>query len=252
MKHAVEGGYDKLAVTPGEEQAKRWGDDRLIPFYNDKVPGAMNKLGKPFGSQVHQLPVMTQSEGVTYGKGHPNTGTQTPAEYKTLHAMDITPEMRKHISETGLPLYADGGEVNIQTIGVKEAPDMDIKEYVRPEAGAPSGGVPQIAELMQPSEAVQPPEMMQPPVPPPSMGKGSVGQTPGQGSAPMGMPPGSMPPDTTKPPPQSNILQMTQQGQALAALKPPQALKAGGKVTMPNIDAMQFMLQNAKRFKKAK
>lgn len=247
MKHAVEGGYDKLAVTQGKEQVKRWQDERLIPFYDEKIPGAMNKLGKQFGSQVHNLPIQNAESST----GN-NQKAALRSEIADLHAMDITPEMRKHVNETGLPLYADGGEVNIQTVGVNEAPDMDIKEYVRPEAGAPSGGVPQIAELMQPPEAVQPPEMMQPPVPPPSMGKGSVGQTPGQGSAPMGMPPGSMPPDATKPPPQSNILQMTQQGQALAALKPPQALKAGGKVTMPNMDAMQFMLQNAKRFKKAK
>ena len=130
--------------------------------------------------------------------------------------------------------YADGGEVkeehnepshdemlahimlhgmtSLKDVGANEAPNLKVKEYVAPGIGPglPVGGVD-----------------FQPEMPGQQM-------LPGQPNAPMGavppqqgQPAGQMPPTGQQPAPapgapRSNILQMTPQGQALAAMRPPQ------------------------------
>lgn len=106
---------------------------------------------------------------------------------------------------------ADGGSIRRPTeMGVDEAPNSDIKWYMPPGAGEgnmPVGGVDfnpgeggqQFAPEQQPQE--QPPQ-------------GAPGQ-------PQGMQPPAGPQALAGPP--SNILSMTPQGQAMAAMKAPQA-----------------------------
>ena len=138
--------------------------------------------------------------------------------------------------------YAEGGEVkaeepshdemlahvmlhgmtSLKDVGANEAPNMQVKTYVPqgPGPGFPVGGVD-----------------FQPKVKGQQMLPGQPGQPPGQPGQPPAPAGGQMPP-TGQPPapgePQSNILQMTPQGQAMAAMKatppPPMAKKRGGVV----------------------
>jgi hypothetical protein len=120
---------------------------------------------------------------------------------------------------------ADGGQVDVQKIGVNEAPNMDVKQFFAPRPA--QGNMLPVGGVQQPPQAQQAP--MQPPPPAPN-------QPPQQPSpAPMqaGQPP-------------SNILQMTRQGQAMNAMTPPQMAR-GGQVTL---DDMMLALMN--RNKKVK
>ena len=162
------------------------------------------------------------------------------AQFHLAHRHD--PEEReewtpvKHVARKPTRKMADGGSVepnkdtmlahlmlrkapnlmNIKDVGVNEAPDLPIKAYVSPNGGngegLPIGGVD--FQPLTPGNQMLP---MQP------------GQQPGQPPAPPqgGMPPpgapGAPPPKPGQP--QSNILALTPQGQAMQALRPnPQAM----------------------------
>ena len=113
---------------------------------------------------------------------------------------------------------AVGGAVNMSSLGVNEAPNMDIKAYFPPgpvtkPGELPMGGIPQPAPQQQPGMpppgAPQGPQAPQMPGQPPEAPQmGGLPSAPPQGP-PMGQPP-------------SNILQMTRQGQAMNAMTPPQ------------------------------
>jgi hypothetical protein len=152
--------------------------------------------------------------------------------------------------------YAEGGEVqadepgqdemlahvmlrgmsNLKDVGANEAPNMKVKHYAPPSGGPgfPVGGVD-----FQPDAQGQ------------QMLPGQPGAQPGQPPAPggpQGAPQGGPPPGAPGQPPapapapggpQSNILQMTRQGQAMAAMKatpPPGApmpkMAKGGSATL--------------------
>jgi len=113
---------------------------------------------------------------------------------------------------------ASGGPVDIKKIGVDEAPDMDVKEYMSPSGpGFPVGGVDFQPQL--PGQQILPAAPGQPGQAPGQMPQmpGQTGQVP-QGGAPQGGPP--MPPFGQPRGPQSNILAMTPQGQAMQAMRP--------------------------------
>jgi hypothetical protein len=127
----------------------------------------------------------------------------------------------------GAVRMADGGQVDVQSIGVNEAPNMDVKAFFppRPAQGGmiPVGGIQQAP--MQPQ---------QPPVPQPQ----PSGQPPMQPNPPV-------PGQQLRQPP-SNILQMTPQGQAMSAIKPPQMARGG------QVDRDTMMLALINRNKKVK
>ena len=131
---------------------------------------------------------------------------------------------------------AEGGAVDMKTVGAEEAPDMPVKEYVAPSGGQglPVGGVD-----FQPE---QPGKQLMPGAPdqPPGQIPGQPGQVPQQPAPLTGQPTPSlngpqapalnqpnqmlggppMPPFGQPRGPQSNILSMTRQGQAMQALRP--------------------------------
>ena len=151
--------------------------------------------------------------------------------------MDIVRNIpRQHLSEkylTGLQKagYADGGNVDVAEIGVEEAPNLPVKAYspfnFDQAEEMPFGGVDldttQAGTQLLSKNTMQAAQQQQPPQMP-------------QGAAPA--PQGG-----------SNILQMTPQGKAMAAMKPampmpakPAGMKRGGKVTMPSIDGMRYAM----------
>ena len=122
-----------------------------------------------------------------------------------------------------LQYRAAGGTIQRNNIGVEEAPDMPVKRYMSPgigRRGLPVGGVD-----FQPEQAGQQAAPGQP--------QGPEGQPP-QGQPPQGMPPPGQPPQAGPP---SNILQMTPQGQAMSAMRPPAMAKGGS--TTPSVEEMR-------------
>ena len=229
LHHAANNGYDKVTVTPGEEQVKRFQDEGLRQHYDVKIPSALNKFGKQFGTEVGSMPI--------------KNGEETTH----IHSMDITPEMREHIQSKGLPLYAEGGRVLMENVGVDEAPDMDVKEYILPKFGF--GGV----EMPQ-----------QPPAQPAQTPQGTAPQQ-GIQAPPSGhplQPPSSLPTRPTGPAALSNILQLTQQGKAMNAIQPPapQVMgKAKGGIVnkdkvriLPSVEHMKMELLKVNKSKKVK
>lgn len=131
---------------------------------------------------------------------------------------------------------ADGGAIDIKTIGAEEAPDMPVKEYVKPagEQGLPVGGVDfqpeQPGQQFMPGAPQQPPGQIPgqpeqiPQQPAPLTGQptpslnGPQAPALNQPNKMLGGPP--MPPFGQPKGPQSNILAMTRQGQAMQAMRP--------------------------------
>jgi Spy/CpxP family protein refolding chaperone len=124
---------------------------------------------------------------------------------------------------------ADGGLLSIiKDKGVEEAPDMDVKAFIMPRA--PMSNSFPVGGIQQPPQAPQMPQQSAP--------------------APQGMPPQGAP---AQPP--SNILQMTPQGQAMNAIKPPQMKKGGSTRRVAynhSKDTMMLELMDAKRYSKRK
>lgn len=126
---------------------------------------------------------------------------------------------------------ADGGAVDVAEVGVEEAPNLPVKAYspfaLDGDVEMPFGGVD-----MDPTQ--QGGQLMSQQ----SMQNAQQGM---QQQQPMGAPP------APKPQAGSNILQMTKQGQAMAAMRPtpmpkPAGMKRGGKVTIPSTDSMRYAL----------
>ena len=200
IQHAAENGYDQIAITPGEEQAKRYGlskhvsdlqydpetkkltawDHSGVPrieksnvepselpqylgkevaqklmakdspikqmfgedlnvggegmkgFYDKMVPKFLNQFGKKYGAQVQSgaVPIVStpaQHHGLTesqfqaqppeeqqrmvrqHAYAHEGAKTTVP-----VHSFPITPEMREDVKKNGIPMYAEGGEVEVR------------------------------------------------------------------------------------------------------------------------------------------
>ncbi len=141
---------------------------------------------------------------------------------------------------------AAGGAIrptNPTHIGVDEAPAMPVKLYMPPgmaDGSMPVGGVDFQPEA--PGQQMMPGQPQQP----------QQGQAPGQPGQPgQGQPPGAQMPQMGQAPampptgPQSNILQMTRQGQAMSAMRatpPGMPRMATGGSTTPSVRQMRAAL----------
>jgi len=157
-------------------------------------------------------------------------------EGQGLPSQELTDAYIRHLMTEGfkkggkVKKMADGGLTSlIQGKGVEEAVDMPVKAFVMPRApmsnSFPVGGVQQPPQApQQPQQSMQTPQNMPP-----------------QGG------PAQQPP--------SNILQMTPQGQAMSAIKPPQMKKGGSTRRVAynhSKDTMMLELMDAKRHSKRK
>ena len=245
----------ELGIPGGTAQAGRWFGGGELTGLKSPRGDALDLLEKQVAYTLHQQGVTpTPREVRNYvlqmigtGKGH------LLPWYKKAGMPDLRTKNKK---EGGAVSYAEGGAVepgkdemlaslmmrktpnpvNIQNVGVNEAPDMPVKAFVPPNgsngAGLPIGGVD-----FQP---LQPGRQMLPQMP-----MGQLGQSPampGQSPAPAGQSPAmpGQPPTPPKPGlPQSNILAMTPQGQAMQAMRPnPQPMPQRPGPAMPQRPAM--------------
>jgi hypothetical protein len=137
IHHAAANDYDGIAITPGEVQAKRYGQTEgkgMKGFYDVKVPTLLNNIGKKYGvktgeinSDVGEYKVMKDSGSLPFrleSKHSPDlisrhaTADDAWNEAEKLgtqkfHYFPITPEMKKDVLSNGLPMYRDGGLVQI-------------------------------------------------------------------------------------------------------------------------------------------
>lgn len=235
------------------------GGEGMKGFYDRMLPNYLNELGKPYGVKVGKIQVEGGQEMSRGPTGSSMVPTYTP-KMVSLHSFDITPQMREAVMTKGLPLYAHGGAIRMadggltkggsmptlaemrvalmkrgnpiemQSIGVNEAPDINPKAYMPPDRvqsfQPPTGGTP--VPPAMPIGGIDQSRMMP--------GQQLMGQQlrpqqgalPGQQAAPE---PTGLAPAGAQPGGQSNILSLTPQGQALSALKPAMPQMAdGGKV----------------------
>ena len=162
-----------------------------------------------------------------------------------LHTFDITPAMREDILKNGIPRYDEGGIIhkaeggsmqepsihqmrsalmgkpnvtslsNLTSIGANEAPSMPVKTFIQPHGNPDNGQIPVGGvdeNVMQPGQQLMPQQPQQPQQP----GQPQAGAQPQQGQP--------QPPQG----PQSNILSLTPQGQAMAAMRPAGMADGGG------------------------
>jgi hypothetical protein len=232
----------QLGLESVPAQARAWG--AFAPQTGVDTPigaGKLELLARNIMYTAHRLGVTPETArdmiltGKTYA-GHAEGGSiEGPS-------MD---EMRAHL----ILHKADGGTIDIKQVGAEEAPDMPVKEYMKPTGpGFPVGGVD-----FQPQS---PGQQMLP------MPSGQPGQPPGApqpGMPPQGGPPAAPPPGMQPPPPrgpQSNILAMTPQGQAMQAMRPnpmamprppalPMKSMATGGSTTPSVQEMRKAIAGA-------
>jgi hypothetical protein len=195
----------KIVKTPAQMRAQ--------------VSGAIEKRKEKFAQPINARVINNAGlyeEGLRQGEFDPKDVDSILDYFKRKGGYKQGGAVRKAI----------GGTIDVKNIGVKEAPNMDVKAFISPRPSMtnslPVGGIFQQTP-QQPMQGMPPPE----------------GQPP-QGM-PQGMPQGA-PPQGMPPQPPSNILQMTPQGQAMSAIKPPQMAR-GGKVDR---DMMMLHVMNRK------
>lgn len=140
LMEAVEGGYDKVALTKGVDQSKRYADTKgLIPLYDNTYVGKLNKMVRQDGTQVKDdVVVGTQQPFKIVGDPEEllefkrlsdayddplvNFDATQEARLNELkkkyaptdpyrnevHSIDVTDAMRERVKK-GLPLFAQGG-----------------------------------------------------------------------------------------------------------------------------------------------
>lgn len=195
---------------------------------------------------------------------------------KQLHHFPINDQMRTSILKEGMPQYMRGGVVHkaeggavlpiekikadmmnrfkglsqLQSIGAEEAPSLGVKAYV-PTSGSPDanempvGGI-DMSTGELPIGGIDMSKMQQGQQLMPNAPPAPAGMQQGMDQVPMGdqNPMGGMPPQGG-----SNILSMTPQGQAMAAMKP-QGLAKGGTVNMAR-GGMPFSIKAPQTLPKA-
>jgi hypothetical protein len=196
-----------------------------------------------------------------------------PLEHMQRELMQHMGKGKKKMAMGGpvTPAPAVANSVDMQAVGINEAPSMPVKEPMMPATPTDNNAMPTGGVDFQPQQ----PGTQLAPAPVPPQGPAGQGQAP-QGQQPEGQPPIQLQPgqENANPAgPQSNILSMTPQGQAMSAMQatppvpPPARMAKGGKVkkaipvkgkalikekvtVAPTGDAMMYELTRAQRFTK--
>ena len=237
--------------------------DKKIPEFLNKFGSKFGVQMQPYAHRINGSPDDYGNASERLGLARIPMAQLTPEQNqeiadkadKRLHYFPINDQMRTSILKEGMPQYMRGGVVHkaeggavlpierikaqmmdkfkglsqLQSIGAEEAPSLGIKAYV-PTSGSPDANRMPVGGIDT--------EYGDLPVGGIDMSKQQAGHQlmPNQPPAPAGMqqgmdqvPMGDMNPMGSTPPPQSgsNILSMTPQGQAMAAMKP-QGLAKGG------------------------
>jgi len=109
------------------------GGEGMKGFYDKIVPSFLNQFGKKYGAQValhgHKLVTKEKSGQPTYNfRGEPSGEVVYPEQSTQVHHFPITPEMREDVTKHGVPLYAEGGEVEVRPTVKDETIQRKIPE----------------------------------------------------------------------------------------------------------------------------
>ena len=97
-----------------EGQELQVGGEGMKGFYDKILPDYLNNFGKPYGSSVGEIELITKPEKsvpqiAAPGIGHFPDPIIEPAERLRAHSFDITPQLREEVKTKGLPLYGKMG-----------------------------------------------------------------------------------------------------------------------------------------------
>ena len=117
-----EGAQKLLAQKPDENgyrelsgQNLEVGGEGMKGFYDKMIPSFLNQFGKKYGSQVQSGTVETRQYTSNDRSLRQLAGYSTPvAETAPVHMFNITPQMREDVMKNGIPLYAEGGKVDVR------------------------------------------------------------------------------------------------------------------------------------------
>ena len=237
---------EQLGLESVPAQARAWGT--FAPQTGVDTPigaGKLELLARNIMYTAHRLGVSpeTARDMILTGKTYAGRAEGGSVNGPSMDDMRAALVMRK----------ADGGSIDIKEIGAEEAPNMAVKEFLSPgtdKISLPIGGVdfqPQMPGKQMLPQPAQPPGM-------PGQPQGAMPP----GAPPMGAMPPGMPGAPPAPPalprgPQSNILAMTPQGQAMQAMRPnpvamprppmlPMKSMAKGGSTTPSVQEMKQAL----------
>ena len=101
------------------------GGEGMKGFYDKMIPAFLNQFGKKYGAQVGKMPIETKAPSIE------KAGTsfyQVPGKQAVLHHFPITPEMREDVVKNGVPLYAEGGKVEVRPTVKDETIQRKIPE----------------------------------------------------------------------------------------------------------------------------
>ena len=82
------------------------GGEGMKGFYDKIIPSFLNQFGKKYGAQVQPGSITEPGGEYVHFPGNFKADTT-----HAVHHFPITPEMREDVTKNGVPLYADGGEV---------------------------------------------------------------------------------------------------------------------------------------------
>jgi len=90
------------------------GGEGMKGFYDKILTDYLNNFGKPYGSSVGEIELITKPEKsvpqiAAPGIGHFPDPIIEPAERLRAHSFDITPQLREEVKNKGLPLYSKTG-----------------------------------------------------------------------------------------------------------------------------------------------
>jgi hypothetical protein len=225
ITHAEQNNGEYVVDKP-EEQIKAKGKEYIAPKGIKFYAGGGHVYGRHPGfsdDDFHAFPEqnLVAQRHLAMRRGDDEAEIRKPVRQPTRKMADggmVEPD--KDTMLASLMLRKTPDSVSIKDVGVKEAPNLPIKAFVSPNggsgAGLPIGGVD--FQPLTPGNQMMP---MQPGQP--------QGGLPGQSPAMPGQSPAMLGQSPAPPPkpgqPQSNILAMTPQGQAMQAMRPnPQAM----------------------------
>ena len=136
----------EFGVHTLEDQDVKVGGEGMKGFYDRMVPAFLNKFGKKHGVQVQPgsvsiISTPAQHHGLTesafqaqspdeqqrmvrqHAYVHQGAKTEAP-----VHTFNITPQMREDVVKNGIPLYKDGGSVEVKPTVKDDAIQRKVPE----------------------------------------------------------------------------------------------------------------------------
>lgn len=156
LKEAVDGGYDEMAWTTGEQQAARYPREEgagkiaqehgMNSFYDEMLPSFANKYLKKYGVKAEKkLLELADPDTANFGSNLPSEEAINAGGH-TVHYIPITPEMKTDILGKGQPMWQVPTAIGSGAIGASKAEgntmnriQTDQEHKFNPRAGLPPG-----------------------------------------------------------------------------------------------------------------